>query len=244
VVDLGDDNDIILEMIFISYSAKDAKMAGDIKKELEISFCPCFVAHDDIPGGSDWHEKIWSELRACDIFIALVTKNFNSSAFCQQEVGAALALEKNSLFAICEDAPIPGFANRFQAVPSSKLIQTLNAEIKFRALRVESWIHANRNVGNFYGAKSIHDRFHNEWDSMTEDERIRWIVASKSNRQVRGEQYKTGPFLDARYREMKPLLTDAVLYEYDKGGVLHDIDSNPYALQNQSKAKGVAKHVP
>ncbi len=67
--------------VFISYSHRNATTAGDLKNELESNYYPCFLAHDDIQAGADWHEEIWKTLRKSRAFVGLVTDNFISSAF-------------------------------------------------------------------------------------------------------------------------------------------------------------------
>lgn len=215
-------------LVFISYSDKDKRRAGAYKDELESNHYLCFLAHEDIEATEDWHEEIWNNLRKAEAFIGLVTKHSNCSAFCQQEIGAALAWKKPSLLVFCDThRRVPGFAARFQAVKPAKLLSSLNGLPSFRRLRVEAWIHATRGVGSFKEANVIYQRFRHEWSTMTDDEKLRWILASANNRQVYDEGYIVGPFYHKKLSEMKPLLTKQWLFENDKNGVLHDIDSNP-----------------
>ncbi|MBK7405245.1 MAG: toll/interleukin-1 receptor domain-containing protein [Phycisphaerales bacterium] len=65
-------------MIFLSYSSKNAKLAAEIKAELEEALL-MLPATDDIGGGGDWYEEIWNALRRCDAFVGLVTKEFIAS---------------------------------------------------------------------------------------------------------------------------------------------------------------------
>jgi TIR domain len=118
-------------MIFISYSNKNGKLAGELKTELEDAHYSRFLAHDDIQGGSDWHQEIWTALRRADAFVGLVTEEFNTSAFCQQELGAALALDKPRLLVRLGVPDPPGFANRFQGVKRGKLLTALGTSIDF-----------------------------------------------------------------------------------------------------------------
>jgi len=220
-------------MVFISYSNADGLGAGDLKDELEANDYPCFLAHDDIEATDDWHEEIWKELNDCHAFIGLVTEAFNFSAFCQQEIGAALALAKPSVlvFGGSRKVSVPGFTARFQAIKKSKLLKALNELPKFRQLRAESWIQVTKGVDSFKKANAAYSHFYREWETMNDDEKLRWILAAASNRQVYDEGYIVGPFYKKMHRAMRPLLTHAWLYKNDEKGVLHDIESNPVRLK-------------
>ncbi len=76
-------------------------------------------------------------------------------------------------------------------------------------------------------ADSAHSRFRQEWTTMSDDEKLRWLLAGASNSQVRSEGFKSGPFFQKVRKELKPLLTDQWLFENDTDGVLHDREENP-----------------
>ena len=78
--------------IFISYSIKDKVIAGDLKKHFETyGVIECFVAHDDIDAGTEWEQEILRNLETSDYFMPLMTKNLETSYWCQQEAGFAFA---------------------------------------------------------------------------------------------------------------------------------------------------------
>jgi hypothetical protein len=81
---------------FISYSTEDKEIAGTIKRNLDQYDFNCFLAHDDIPFQSKWPKKIIDNLKTCNLFLPLLTENFNKSYYCQQEIG----------FAFCRDIDI------------------------------------------------------------------------------------------------------------------------------------------
>jgi hypothetical protein len=119
-------------MIFIRYSHKDEDAAGALDGELQAASYSTFLAHDDVPPPSDWHVEIWKALQECHAFVGLLTEDFNSSAFCQQEVGAALALRKPHVLAVDgKQKRAPGFG-RFQTVKRKELLATLNDSSSFR----------------------------------------------------------------------------------------------------------------
>jgi TIR domain len=222
-------------MVFMSYSHKDSRAASALKDKLESSYYPCFLAHDDVPGTEDWHEEIWKALHNSHAFVGVVTDDFNSSAFCQQEIGAALALGKPSLLVFAGARKVPGFAARFQAVKPTKLLPTVNQLPKFRQLRGEAWIYATNMADSFVKANAIYSQFRKEWETMTEDEQLRWLLAAAGNRQVHDEGYNVGPFFKRVRNGLKARLTDQWLFENDKDSLLHDFDSNPVGLKKKKK---------
>lgn len=224
-------------MVFISFSHKNARAAGALKDELESNYYPCFLAHDDIQAGADWYDELWKALQTCLAYIGLVTDDFNSSAACQQELGAARALGKPSLLVFGGSRKLPGFATRFQAAKPEKLLAALNELPMFRQLRVEAWIRATEEADSYARANAIYNHFRGEWDAMAEDEQLRWLLAAAGNRQVRDEGYHVGPFFKRVRGNLKSLLTDQWLFENDKEGDLHDFDSNPIGLKKKKKKK-------
>jgi hypothetical protein len=224
-------------LVFISYSHKNSRDAGALKDKLETNYYSCFLAHDDMPGGEDWHEEIWKNLHTSLAFVGLMTDEFNSSPFCQQEIGAALALGKPNLLVLAGAQKAPGFSARFQAIKLDKLIESLNGLQRFRQLRVEAWIRATKQAGSFEDANNVYKYFRNEWQTMNEDERLRWLLAAAGNGQVHRESFNVGPFYERVREEMKPHLTYQWLYDNDKQGLLHDFESNPIGLKKKKKKK-------
>src|SRR5690349_14086406 len=81
--------------VFLSYSHHDKLLAGKVKEQLELYFgLEIFLAHEDIDGGEEWEKIIVENLKATDIFMPLLSPNFESSAFTDQETGIAYALNK------------------------------------------------------------------------------------------------------------------------------------------------------
>lgn len=80
--------------VFLSHSSKDKKLASDLKDVFETFGIDVFVAHQDIMPSTEWQRRILQELRACDVFLALLSKNFLNSDWTDQESGIALYLKK------------------------------------------------------------------------------------------------------------------------------------------------------
>lgn len=101
--------------IFLSHASEDRVIAAKIKEELGKNGFNVFVAHDDIPGTEEWREKILSELKISEIFIALRTKNYSKKSFTEQECGFALAMGKRILSLCVDSSPLDmGFCSAFQ----------------------------------------------------------------------------------------------------------------------------------
>ena len=101
--------------VFLSYSSIDKKLAGEIKQNLESFNFEVFLAHEDIEPAIEWQEEIIRNLRTCDIFIPIVSKNFKESKWTDQESGFVLAL--NKLIIPIEVNLVPyGFIGKYQAL--------------------------------------------------------------------------------------------------------------------------------
>lgn len=77
--------------IFMSFQHDDREMARQFKRGLEVFGFSVFLAHDDIPPSADWPETIHYELMGMDVFLPLLTPNFKSSYWTNQETGFAIA---------------------------------------------------------------------------------------------------------------------------------------------------------
>lgn len=91
--------------IFLSYSTQDGVLAGKIKKELEKLGFSVFLAHETLNISEEWPEKILLEIKMCNFFLALRTKNFLEKSFPEQECGAAIAYGKRIIPLILDTNP-------------------------------------------------------------------------------------------------------------------------------------------
>ncbi len=95
--------------LFISHAAVHRELVSSVADELDISGIHGFVAHDTMTFAKSWQGQIKSALRSMQAFVAIVHEEFNSSSWCQQEAGWALA------------RGVPVFAIRIGAVPDGFL---------------------------------------------------------------------------------------------------------------------------
>jgi len=102
--------------VFLSYSAEDKEIAREIKRFLERFEMEVFLAHEDIEPSSDWEEVIIEQLKACDVFIPILTENFRSSQWTDQETGFALS-RQIPIIPINISVKPYGFISKYQAFP-------------------------------------------------------------------------------------------------------------------------------
>lgn len=73
--------------VFLSYSHNDKALAGKLSAFLEERGIDVFLAHEDIEISEEWRREIFSHLESCDVLLALLTPDFEGSAWANQEVG-------------------------------------------------------------------------------------------------------------------------------------------------------------
>lgn len=105
--------------IFLSYSHKSRKLAGELKGGLESFGFAVFLAHEDLKPSLPWRKEILKSLRQCDVFIPILTRGFMESDWTDQETGFALALKKKIIPVRVHDNPY-GFIGAFQALKCNK----------------------------------------------------------------------------------------------------------------------------
>ena len=64
---------------FVSYSHVDREFGRQAKTVLGEVGIDAFLAHEDLDTSEQWQERILSELRRCDLFVPLLSKNFLES---------------------------------------------------------------------------------------------------------------------------------------------------------------------
>ena len=62
--------------VFLSYSSIEQKLAGEIKRGLELLDFEVFLAHEDIEPAIEWQEEIIKQLIESDIFLPIINDNF------------------------------------------------------------------------------------------------------------------------------------------------------------------------
>lgn len=106
--------------LFISHSVVIRESAHKLKQALAPFGVASFVAHDDIEPAHEWQSEIESALRTMDALVALISPEFMSSKWCDQEVGYALGRGKLVL-PISKDTTPHGFIAKIQGLQSKGL---------------------------------------------------------------------------------------------------------------------------
>jgi len=102
--------------VFLSHSHIDKHIAGNFKQcFLRYFGFEVFLAHEDLEISTEWNQKLVANLKSCNIFIPLISKNSQSSVYVNQEIGLALGGAKK-IIAIKLDTTDPfGFLSLYQA---------------------------------------------------------------------------------------------------------------------------------
>jgi hypothetical protein len=101
---------------FLSHSHKQAQKAAGLREELAKRSVDVFVAHDSIEPTDEWEQVILSALKSCDACGALMTPEFVTSKWCDQEMGFCLARDR-LIIPLDLGATPYGFIGRFHALP-------------------------------------------------------------------------------------------------------------------------------
>lgn len=98
----------------MSYNSADKLIAGNIKKHLESFGMEVFLAHQDIEPTEEWHDRILTELENADVFLPLLTDEFEKSKWTGQECGYAVA-KRTFIVSLKVTKDPPAFLSRKQA---------------------------------------------------------------------------------------------------------------------------------
>ena len=116
---------------FISYSAKDERIAAQLHHALRMAGIETFMAGISIEPGKKWTEEIFSNLKDAGWVFFLATKNSCASQSVQQELGASLVQAKTIIPVLIdiEAKELPGWVDRHQAIDFKKAPEQLHASI-------------------------------------------------------------------------------------------------------------------
>lgn len=151
--------------LFVSHVSAHKETAQTLKTALQAEGISAFVAHEDIQPTREWQDEIESALRSMDALAALLTPDFHSSLWTDQEVGFAIGTGRLVLPMRLGQDPY-GFIGKFQGLQiSEKPYVVIAAEIRSILSRhgttarkmaevltsrfesTESWGTAKQNIG-------------------------------------------------------------------------------------------------
>jgi hypothetical protein len=105
---------------FISHVHTAKLQAGGLRRALQRYAISAFVAHEDIETSDEWREEILRSLISMDALVAILTPDFNSSKWTDQEVGVAVARDVLLIPINAGESPY-GFLSKYQALSSKGL---------------------------------------------------------------------------------------------------------------------------
>jgi len=129
---------------FLSHSNEDKKIARRLADILAIYGFDVFVAHDDIEIGDEWEETLKEKIKNCELFLALLSKNFHEARFTDHEIGIATAFNKQVFPIRIDDTKPYGLMSKFQAKKISLKID--HDEIRNLAERLMKFTDEGKNV--------------------------------------------------------------------------------------------------
>ncbi|PJZ55834.1 toll/interleukin-1 receptor domain-containing protein [Leptospira barantonii] len=111
---------------FISYSTVDKYIAGKIQNILDRFGIESFLAHEDIQVSSEWQTVILNELRKSDLFVALLSREYEASPWCEQEAGIAAFREMTLVFLSLDGTVPKGFVGKTQSAKIKEETLSIN----------------------------------------------------------------------------------------------------------------------
>jgi hypothetical protein len=216
--------------LFISHTSANKVAAGKIRTWMERYGVDGFVAHTTIEPTSEWIDVIQTALRSCHAMVALLTEDFRTSRWCDQEVGFCVG--RGILIVPVRIGVDPyGFIGRYQGLtPANRQLSDLASQL-FDLLAVNPLTKSRMVdpvVRRFAGSRS-YDGTRAAWplvktlprDAWT-DERIRTVRdAVESNSQL------SGAFVQEQGQDRWTPVPDGVETHFRSLGIPTDADDIP-----------------
>lgn len=150
--------------LFLSHTNANKKLAAQIRELLLGYGIDTFVAHDMIEPTKEWMDEIETALGTCDGLVALLTEDFVTSKWCDQEIGFAVA-RGVLIVAVRQGADPHGFISKYQAVPGDAttlaahtiargIFDTLIANPMTNPKMSPALVHSYANSGSFDDARA------------------------------------------------------------------------------------------
>lgn len=174
---------------FISYHHSERAVAGRLQRLLADCDVEAFMAHQDISVSEEWRGTILRELGNADIFIALISRDYDSSPWCVQEAGIAV-YRQMPMIQFSLDSTIPaGFAASFQAAridPADLSLEHLIPGLMrgMPPIGAGIVIELIRRSGTFRRAESNFRSILPYADRLSEDQMRDLLMAARENNQI------------------------------------------------------------
>ena len=182
--------------VFISHTHTYQASAAILQSSLADLGIASFVAHKDIEPTTQWEAEIIKALQSMHVLVALLTPDFMSSKWTDQEVGAAVG-RGIPLFPVGMGLSPYGFMERIQAIPgaandpsgagivSQTIFDSIMGDTRLGFKATELYVSALRGAPRY----SRTDTLAASWDRIgtLEDQQVQAILhAYNTNDQVSG----------------------------------------------------------
>lgn len=139
--------------VFISYSSSDLSIATQVRDLLTMAGAKVFLAASSLEPGTDLNGSIHAEIRACDMFVLLWSRNARESSWVSQEVGAASAQRKLLVPVLLEKGlEMPAFLNGLKYLPA---FQDLHQALRWLQVNVAGKVQRKSNVNAILGIGGV-----------------------------------------------------------------------------------------
>jgi hypothetical protein len=189
--------------LFMSHTHAHAALAGKIKTYFARWRIDAFVAHTTIEPTREWLRTIEAALGSCDALAALLTDDFVSSKWCDQEVGYCVARHIPMVPVKFENDP-HGFIGKYQAAVPTSRDDAWVADAIFRALARNNTamhamatpvVHRYATSTSFDGARSNFELLQGVPDEAWTPDLVEVVErAPATNNQIEHAGVAEGPF--------------------------------------------------
>ena len=93
--------------VFISYKSEDYSNALWVKGTLEVNGISCWMAPNDIPGGSNYGLEIPTAIKNCTVMVVVLTMRTKESEWVPKEIGQAISEHKIIMPFLLEEYSLP-----------------------------------------------------------------------------------------------------------------------------------------
>ncbi len=114
-----------MSRVFISYSRKDEEFAKQLYTRLSTDGVDCFIDQEALTPGENVVERLAAELSACEVFLPIISPDFQASIWTSRELTAALARTSSSSplmilpILLRPTSPLPVFISALQMLDMS-----------------------------------------------------------------------------------------------------------------------------
>lgn len=184
--------------VFISHRDAHKAQARELSEALEDYGMACFVAHDTIQPRKLWRSEILKGLRTMEVMVVFLTDDFESSVYCNQEIGYAMGRGVPIIALKLGQKDPPGFVSEEQAargavdngLAAAKKLFPLIGEALKREGRMQEVLVANFAVSKSYtDAMARFKLMATHVEKLTTAQADQIAKASRTNNQISGSMY-------------------------------------------------------